>query len=92
MDNTLGKPQDGVAPRRIRSISEREKKLTLSKALQKANDAVLLDNAQNYRDAIYAYNEACNLLVHVMGRTTGEDDKNKLNAIVSITKIAHVIH
>lgn len=87
MELTADRPLDAVVPRRIRSISEREKKMTLSKALQKANDAVLLDNAQNYRDAIYAYKEACNLLAHVMGRTTGEDDKSKLSAIVSIVRL-----
>lgn len=79
-----GRPHEGVVPRRIRSISEREKKIMLSKALQKANDAVLLDNAQNYEDAISAYNEACSLLGHVLGRTAGEEDKVKLSAIVSL--------
>lgn len=87
----FGRKQEGLVPRRIRSISEREKKMMLSKALHKANDAVLLDNSQNYRDAIGAYEQACSLLVHVMGRTVSEEDKNKLSAIVRPT-LVHVVY
>jgi CRISPR/Cas system Type II protein with McrA/HNH and RuvC-like nuclease domain len=58
-------------------------KAMLSKALQKANTAVLLDNAQNYEGAIEAYSDACDLLQQVMVRTTGEEEKRKLQAIVS---------
>lgn len=58
-------------------------KAMLSKALQKANTAVLLDNAQNFEGAIQAYSEACSLLQQVMQRSSGEDDKRKLEAIVS---------
>lgn len=53
----------------------------LSKALQKANTAVLLDNAQNYEGALEAYGDACELLGQVMNRTSGDDDKRKLDAI-----------
>ena len=55
----------------------------LSKALAKANTAVQLDNAQNYEGARESYIEACELLQQVLARTTGEEDRNKLEAIVS---------
>lgn len=53
----------------------------LSKALQKANTAVLLDNAQNFQSALDAYQDACKLLQNVMDKTSGADDKRKLDAI-----------
>ncbi|KAH8670787.1 hypothetical protein BX600DRAFT_509536 [Xylariales sp. PMI_506] len=56
-------------------------KAMLSKALAKANTAVQLDNAQNYEGARLSYLEACELLQHVLARTTGEEDKKKLEAI-----------
>ncbi|KAH0565328.1 hypothetical protein GP486_001289, partial [Trichoglossum hirsutum] len=56
-------------------------KAMLSKALQKANTAVLLDNAQNYEGAVEAYGDACDLLQQVMIKTTGEEEKRKLQAI-----------
>ena len=59
-------------------------KAMLSKALQKANHAVLLDNAQNYEGAMDAYREACVLLQHVMLRSSGDDDRRKLDAVVSL--------
>jgi len=55
----------------------------LSRALQKANTAVLLDNASNFEGAVQAYGDACRLLQQVMIRSSGEDDKRKLDAIVS---------
>ncbi|PNS20736.1 hypothetical protein CAC42_2981 [Sphaceloma murrayae] len=60
---------------------EKDKKTMLSKALEKANTAVLLDNAQNFPMALAAYSDACRLLEHVMERTSGPDDKTKLDAI-----------
>ncbi|KAF2173806.1 hypothetical protein M409DRAFT_48728 [Zasmidium cellare ATCC 36951] len=66
---------------RTRERTEKDKKTMLSKALQKANTAVLLDNAQNYDGALEAYSDACDLLTQVMDRTSGEDDKRKLDAI-----------
>ncbi|GAB1217138.1 hypothetical protein ATERTT37_006363 [Aspergillus terreus] len=54
----------------------------LSKALQKANTAVLLDNAANFEGAMEAYNDACQLLQLVMLRSNGgEDEKMKLQEI-----------
>lgn len=58
-------------------------KAMLSKALQKANTAVQLDNAQNFEGARRAYAEACALLQQVLLRTSGEEDRRKLEAIVS---------
>lgn len=57
-------------------------KTMLSKALQKANAAVLLDNATNYEGAIDAYTDACQLLQHVMHHSGGNDEKQKLEEIV----------
>ncbi|KAK2730434.1 GTP-binding protein [Colletotrichum kahawae] len=56
-------------------------KAMLSRALQKANTAVQLDNAQNFEGARQAYAEACELLHQVLARTSTEEDKRKLEAI-----------
>ncbi|KAF4976443.1 hypothetical protein FZEAL_6881 [Fusarium zealandicum] len=56
-------------------------KAMLSRALQKANTAVQLDNAQNFEGAREAYAEACNLLQQVLQKTSGDEDKRKLEAI-----------
>ncbi|AEO64636.1 uncharacterized protein THITE_2038977 [Thermothielavioides terrestris NRRL 8126] len=56
-------------------------KAMLSKALQEANTAVQLDNAQNFEGARRAYSEACKLLQQVLLRTPGEEDRRKLEAI-----------
>jgi hypothetical protein len=66
-----------------RSTKQPSQKAMLSKALQKANTAVLLDNAQNFEGAMQAYSEACSLLQQVMARSSGDDDRRKLEAIVS---------
>lgn len=66
---------------RTREGREKDKKAMLSKALQKANTAVLLDNAQNFEGALDAYSDACSLLQQVMDRSHGADDKRKLEAI-----------
>lgn len=58
-------------------------KAMLSKALQKANTAVLLDNAANFEGAMEAYTDACQLLQLVMLRSNGGDEeKLKLQEIV----------
>ncbi|KAJ5668823.1 hypothetical protein N7462_009893 [Penicillium macrosclerotiorum] len=57
-------------------------KVMLSKALQKANTAVLLDNAANFEGAMEAYSDACHLLQLVMLRSNGGDEeKLKLQEI-----------
>ncbi|KAF2402307.1 hypothetical protein EJ06DRAFT_474167 [Trichodelitschia bisporula] len=53
----------------------------LSRALQKAHTAVVLDNAQNFEGAISAYGDACELLQQVLVRSSGEDDRRKLDSI-----------
>ena len=58
-------------------------KAMLSKALQKANHAVLLDNAQNFEGAMDAYSDACALLQRVMLRSSGDEDRKKLESVVS---------
>ncbi|GAM85705.1 hypothetical protein ANO11243_037130 [Dothideomycetidae sp. 11243] len=72
---------DKTRPRNTKDKRERDKKSMLSKALEKANTAVLLDNAQNFGAALDAYNDACMLLEQVMDRTTGPEDRAKLDAI-----------
>lgn len=83
--NASSRLDDGVqgTPPRTRERREKDKKTMLSRALQKANTAVLLDNAQNFEGAMEAYGDACKLLQQVMIRSTGEEDKRKLDAIVS---------
>ncbi|KAL9125468.1 MAG: hypothetical protein Q9217_005333 [Psora testacea] len=56
-------------------------KALLSKALAKANHAVVLDGRQNVEGAILAYSDACNLLRQVMVRSSGQDDRRKLEAV-----------
>jgi hypothetical protein len=68
---------------RSKERREQDKKTMLSKALQKAHTAVLLDNAHNFEGAIEAYDDACRLLGQVLIRSAGEDDRRKLDAIVS---------
>lgn len=75
---------DRDSARKHRSPSQ---KTMLSKALQKANTAVLLDNAQNFEGAMESYADACQLLQKVMLRSNGDDDKKKLEAIVSLDSL-----
>ncbi|KFY75862.1 hypothetical protein V498_09895 [Pseudogymnoascus sp. VKM F-4517 (FW-2822)] len=64
-----------------RSSRQPSQKAMLSKALQKANTAVVLDNAMNFEGAMQAYSEACDLLQQVMMRSSGDEDRKKLEAI-----------
>lgn len=68
---------------RTREHRSPSQKMMLSSALQKANTAVTLDNAENYEGAMEAYGDACVLLGQVMMRAGGDDDRKKLQAIVS---------
>lgn len=63
--------------------SRRKTSAMLSKALQKANHAVLLDNAQNFEGAMEAYADACDLLYQVMSRSSTDEDRGKLENVVS---------
>ncbi|KAH8887871.1 hypothetical protein GQ53DRAFT_768178 [Thozetella sp. PMI_491] len=72
---------DTTATNRTRSSKTSSQKAMLSKALQKANTAVEFDNAANFEGARSAYSEACELLQQVLQRTSGEEDRKKLEAI-----------
>lgn len=76
--DSTNRTRDRVVDHRGKQPSQ---KAMLSKALAKANTAVQLDNAQNYEGARHSYNEACSLLQQVLDRTTGDEDKKKLEAI-----------
>lgn len=84
--SNVGKSSDGTASSsrsgKRRGSKQPSQKTMLSKALQKANTAVLLDNAQNFEGAVQAYSEACALLQQVMQRSSGDEDRQKLEAIV----------
>ena len=67
-------------------------KAMLAKALQKANHAVVLDNAQNFEGAMDAYGDACDLLLQVMLRSSGDEDRKKLEAIVSVIDWRSIIN
>lgn len=67
---------------KVRVAKPPSQKAMLHRALQKANTAVQLDNAQNFTGAREAYAEACDLLQQVLQKTTGDEDKRKLEAIV----------
>ncbi|KAL8787315.1 MAG: hypothetical protein Q9213_002306 [Squamulea squamosa] len=70
-----------TSDRHEKSRKEPSQKAMLSKALQKANHAVLLDNAQNFEGAMEAYGDACALLQKVMLRSSGDEDRKKLEAV-----------
>jgi hypothetical protein len=70
-----------VGPTRGRSHRSPTQKTMLSKALAVANNAVLLDNAQNIEGAIEAYAEACDLLQQVLIRSSISDDRKRLSDI-----------
>ncbi|KAL6714726.1 hypothetical protein ACLMJK_008151 [Lecanora helva] len=65
-------------PQRRKAPSQ---KAMLSKALQKAHHAVTLDQHSNYEGAMQAYQEACALLQKVMIRSSGVEDRLKLDAV-----------
>jgi hypothetical protein len=88
-DSAATRMSDGVASGDSEGDGEtrqhgQTQKAMLSKALQKANTAVLLDNAANFEGAMEAYTDACQLLQLVMLRSNGGDEeKLKLQEIVS---------
>lgn len=80
-----GQVISGAVPRatRPKTAEEREKKAMLSTALQKANNAVELDHTQQYAVAKTAYEQACALIGTVIMKSSNEEDKRKLDSIVS---------
>ena len=81
--SSRSRDKDRERDRGERGSKPPSQKAMLSKALQKANTAVQLDNAQNFEGARRAYAEACAVLQQVLLRTSGEEDRRKLEAIVS---------
>lgn len=78
-------PQQSENPQ-TRARSKSTSKTMLASALQRANTAVTLDNAENYEGAMEAYTDACLLLGQVMVRTNTEEDRKRLRAIVRYTE------
>ena len=60
------------------------RRFLLEEALHKANDAVFFDNHQHYEDAIIKYGDSCALLGQVMRTHLEDDDKRKIEAVVSV--------
>ena len=85
IDTAAGSSMSSIRSDRSRNRGHRSptQKTMLSKALAKANTAVLLDNAQNFEGAVDAYTEACDLLRQVMLRSSDDEDRKKLSAIRS---------
>ena len=77
------RPGDLRADANVRGARPPSQRAMLSTALQRANTAVQLDNSQNFEGARQAYAEACHLLQQVLGKTTQDEGKRKLEAIVS---------
>jgi hypothetical protein len=73
---------------RTKSGASKQKKSMLSRALKRANDAVGLDNAQDYAGAVKAYEEACECLKEVMRHSSNNEDREKLQQIVSQASIS----
>ena len=80
-DGILETQAAATVPTRGRSHRSPTQKTMLSKALAVANNAVLLDNAQNIEGAIEAYAEACELLQQVLVRSSILDDRKRLSDI-----------
>ena len=60
------------------------KKTILSEALHKAKNAVFFDDRGYHADAIRAYGDSCALLGQVMRKPLESEDREKIEAIVSI--------
>ncbi|OAP58786.1 hypothetical protein AYL99_06083 [Fonsecaea erecta] len=80
-DESMDSSPPSNAPARVKSHRSPTQKTMLSKALAVANNAVLLDNAQNIEGAIEAYAEACDLLQQVLIRSSVLDDRKRLSDI-----------
>lgn len=81
-------------PRKLRRRVTGEPKTNkekLSKALQKANSAVVLDNQRIIEGALVAYQGACTLLQEVIDDTSERLDKRNLEDIVSFSPTLVVI-
>ena len=72
---------------RVQKRKAPSQKAMLSKALQKAHHAVTLDQHSNFEGAMHAYQDACALLQKVMIRSSGIEDRQKLDAVVSYGRL-----
>lgn len=84
--NTEGESSASDNRARVDRVQKRKappQKAMLSKALEKAHHAVTLDQHSNFEGAMYAYQDACTLLQKVMIRSSGIEDREKLDAVVS---------
>lgn len=84
--NTEGESSASDNRARAERVQKRKapsQKAMLSKALQKAHHAVTLDQHSNFEGAMHAYQDACALLQKVMIRSSGIEDRQKLDAVVS---------
>lgn len=79
-DELIDRPRK-LRPRVTEELKTNKEKL--SKALQKANSAVVLDNQRIIEGALVAYQGACILLQEVIDDTSEGSDKRKLEDIVS---------
>jgi hypothetical protein len=67
------------------TLTKQQSKLLLRSALQKANEAVQHDSANNVLGAINSYTEAISLLDRVLVCVEKENDRRRLQEIVSVT-------
>lgn len=58
----------------------------LSEALRNAKIATDCDNSQNFEGAVLAYSGACRLLHHILLGSWSEEERTKLQAIVSLNQ------
>jgi hypothetical protein len=80
-DEAGGIPATSGAPTRGGRDESPTRQELLSRALAKANSAVLLDNSQNVEGAIEAYVEACDTIQRVIKGSSNRADRKKLSAI-----------
>lgn len=66
---------------RVQKRKAPSQKAMLSRALQKAHHAVTLDQCSNFEGAMHAYQDACLLLHKVMIRSSGTEDRQKLDSV-----------
>lgn len=81
----------GNGPGRLnlgRTISENASHKAMHfQALEKAHTAIQLDKARDIQGALSAYRKTCHWLHQVLLRTAGHEDREKLEAIVSLHKV-----
>lgn len=72
-----------------RTISENTSQKAMHfQALEKAHTAIQLDKARDIHGALFAYRKTCHWLHQVLLRMAGHEDREKLEAIVSLHKVS----